>query len=231
MLRKYIFIAIYAAILCQGGAAFGQDAYTPDVVEIGGGNGYAFAPSPELTLTNGASIEFWVQCDWDTDPGYDPVIVSNAGPKGALYTIAILGDRSGLSLQAGGKIRSIVFDFKAPQMQYVAIVDFYESAAVLVNGSVVGTFDFGFADRPSAGFWVGSADGSTAPFKGAIAGLRLWDVALGRSDLVKYSTQDVTLPGAQHPEINALIAQSDFRNGALEIFAQTQITQNPTPQP
>ncbi len=227
MLRICIFIVVSVSILWRAGAAFGQEAYTPDVVELDGSNGYAFPPSPELTLQNGATIEFWVQCDWEKDPGYDPVILSNAGPKGALYSIAILGDRSGLSLQAGDNIGSISYDFKIPQMNYVAIADFSEGAAVLVNGSVVGTLNFGFADRPSVGFWIGTADGATAPFKGAIAGLRLWDVALDRSDLVKYSTEDVTRPDAQHPDINALIAKSDFQNITLNIFSENSIAANP----
>ncbi|MCF6276111.1 MAG: LamG domain-containing protein, partial [Robiginitomaculum sp.] len=176
MLRISSLVVVSFSMLWIAAPASAQNAYTPDVAEFDGSNSYAFPKNPSLNLTGGATIEFWVQCDWKTDPGYDPVVVSNAGSKGALYTISILGDRSGLSLQAGDKIGSVPFDFKGNHMNYVAIADFSDSVAVLVNGRVVGTLEFGFADLASGGFWVGSADGTTAPFKGAIAGLRLWGV-------------------------------------------------------
>ncbi len=210
--------------------ASGQNTYTPDVTEFDGTNGYAFPATNNLTLANGGTIEFWLQCDWINDPGYDPVILSNAGQKGALYMVSVLGDRSALSLQAGDNIDSVPFDCKSDQMNYVAIVDFSDSAAIMINGRVEGTLSFGFADVPSAGLWIGSADGTRAPFKGALAGLRIWDIALDRSELVKYSTLDITQADNQHPDLNALVAKSDFRNDTLEVFSNLEAEEPPTPK-
>lgn len=210
--------------------SYGQSAYTPDVAEFDGTNGYAYPATENLTLTGGGTIEFWLQCDWQKDPGYDPVILSNAGPKGALYMVSVLGDRTGLSLQAGDKIESVSFDCSSAQMNYVALVDFSDSSAVMINGRVVGTLDFGFADLPSTGFWIGSADGTRAPFKGAIAGLRIWDIALDRSELVKYSTMDVAQADNPHPDLSTLIAKSDFTNDTLEVFSDLDADEPSTPE-
>lgn len=196
-----------------------QQTYSPDPIYLDGANHLSFPASEAFDLKDGATIEFWVKCDWETDAGYDPVILSNMGGDGARYLIAITGDRTELSFQSGEHLQSTPFACNADEMQHVVLAEFAGSSAVMINGRVVGTFDFGFADLASQGLWIGSADGQQAPFTGAIAGLRFWDVALDRGDLVDFSVRDVFQPDAPHPELDALLVQSDFENDTLEIFA------------
>jgi hypothetical protein len=190
-------------------------AYIPDVAEFDGGGTYSFPAHPALVLADGGTIEFWVSADWSEDPGYDPVVVANAGSQGALYAIAILGGRDGISLQAGDFIGALPFDFSDGEMHHVAVVDMVDAVAMMVDGRVIGSLDANFKDLPSEGLWVGTADGFAAPFIGAIAGLRIWDVALSRADLVSYSIADVDDPSAPHPDLEALVAESDFSEATL----------------
>lgn len=217
-------------VLVTAVPASAQEGYTPYVAEFDGTNGYEFEASESLNVRDGATIEFWIQCDWKTDPGYDPVVLSNIGEEGSLYTVSVLGDRSGISLQSGDYIGTVDYDFSVQRMSHVAIVDFSDSSsAVMVNGSVVGTFNFGFSESRSAGFWIASADGAQSPFVGAIADVRIWDVVLDRRDIVDYSIRDVFDADAPHPEISALIAQSDFQNDTIDLFLDPEDLNTPNP--
>ena len=82
------FIPLLLLSLCA--ATTGAEQYTPDVAEFDGTTSLTFDPSPQLVLADGGTIEFWVVPDWTSDPGYDPVIICNAGPEGASYLVAML---------------------------------------------------------------------------------------------------------------------------------------------
>ena len=210
-------LAMFALLV--GTMPVAQAQHVPDVMEFRGNDGLGFPTDESLTLGDGGTIEFWVGVDWAQDPGYDPVVLSNAGPDGALYTIAILGDRLGLSLQSGAFLGDVAFDFRDGRMHHVALVDFSDAIAAMVDGQVVGWFDTTLPALRSAGFWVGTADGVNAPFVGAVAGLRIWSVALERATLVEYATRDIDDPQRPHPDLDQLIAKSDFHNAALALTA------------
>jgi hypothetical protein len=200
-----------SACLC-----FAQD-YIPDLAEFDGTSTYTFGPSSALSLAKGGSLEFWVMPDWSEDPGYDPVILSNAGPEGASYLVALLRDRDGIGILSGNQQRLVAFDFTDGQLHHVALTYLDGNMAVLIDGRVLGLFEIIIEDLPSSAFWVGTADGETAPFVGAVAGLRLWDVSLDRKTLVSYAARNVLSEAAAHPALRHLRAISDFRQDDLFI--------------
>jgi len=205
------FIPLLLLSLCA--TAFGAEQYTPDVAEFDGTTSLTFDPSPQLVLADGGTIEFWVVPDWTSDPGYDPVIICNAGPEGASYLVAMLRDRDGIAIAAGEEEDVVTFDFTDGQLHHVAVVQYEDGTAVFVDGEVAGTSDLRFQDLPSVGVWVGSIDGENNAFRGAIAGLRVWDVAVPQEELVAYALEDIF--AGDHPDLAWLSAISDFRTGEL----------------
>ena len=185
-------------------------AYTPDVGEFDGNNSMSFDPAPQLQLAYGGTIEFWVVPDWAEDPGYDPVIICNAGPEGASYLIAMLRDRDGIVIAVGDQEDVVAFDFTDGRLHHVAISQYEEGTVVFIDGHIAGTSDLRFEVRPSAGVWVGSIDGQNNQFRGAVAGMRVWTVVVEQETLVEYAMKDVF--SGQHPNLANLAAISDFNN-------------------
>jgi hypothetical protein len=209
-------------------AVAGAQDYTPDVAEFDGESTLEFDPSPAFWLGDGGSIEFWVAADWESEPGYDPVILSNAGSQGASYLIAVLRDRSGLGLRAGDAERYVAFDFSDGQLHHVALSYLEGALAVLIDGQVRGQFALQIDDLPMTALWVATADGNTGAFRGAIAGLRFWRVPLSQADLVTYATQDITADNVEHPAFDYLAAFSDFRNDEIIISEAADIQDEAT---
>jgi len=193
------------AVVAQG--------YTPDVAEFDGSNALSFDPAPQLVLADGGTLEFWVMPDWNEDPGYDPVIICSAGPAGASYLVAMLRDRDGIVFAAGDQEDVATFDFTDGRLHHVAISQFEDGIAVFVDGQVVGTSEVRALDLPSVGVWVGSIDGENNQFRGAIAGLRIWDVVIEQESLVTFAMKDVFAD--EHPDLQFLSVMSDFGNGEL----------------
>lgn len=191
-----------------------QDRYL-DIGEFDLETKVAFPPHDSLTMRGGGTIEFWVGADWTEDPGYDPTILSNIGPEGPLYLVAMLRDRDGIAFVAGKRTALVPFDFSDDQMHYVALSDVGDATIVMIDGEIIDETDIGFADLPSSGFWIGSADGATSPFVGAIANLRLWDVSVDPDDLLGFAMRDVEAPSAEHPDLDFLIGRSDFTEGGF----------------
>lgn len=207
-MKSMIFSALL--FLLPGGAAA---EYTPDLFEFDGGNALVFDTAPQLNLATGGTIEFWVVPDWDEDPGYDPAIVCNAGLEGPLYLVAMLRDRDGLALVAGGEEDVVTFDFADGQLHHVAISQLADGIVVIIDGQVAGVSELTFADLPSIGLWVGSIDGVNNQFIGAVAGLRFWRTVVEQETLVRYAMSDIF--EADHPDLDQLVAMSNFDEGGL----------------
>lgn len=189
------------------------NGYTPDVAEFDGSNALTFAPAEQLDLADGGTLEFWVAPDWTDDPGYDPVIVCNAGPEGASYLIAMLRDRDGLAFASGADEDVVTFDFSDGRMHHVAMVGLEDATAFFIDGRLAGLSELLIQDLPSVGLWVASIDGENNQFHGAIAGLRIWDTVVAQEDLVSFAMQDVF--EGDHANLTQLAAISDFANGEL----------------
>lgn len=215
--NRLVFVLLVTALMLVSVPPARAAGYTPDVAEFDGTSTLTFAPASELFLGAGGTIEFWVVPDWQEAPDYDPVVVSNAGPEGASYLVAVLRDRDGLALVSGDAEFLIAFDFTDTRLHHVAFV--YEDGHVAgyVDGQLKGATEFAMSDLPAQGIWVGTADGTTAPFVGAVAGLRIWGTALTREEIVAFAAEDVMAGDAGHPAYPYLRAVSDFTNDGLLI--------------
>lgn len=218
LLKRSIATAAALLIAC----ALSAQEYTPDIYEFDGSNALYFDPAPELELADGGTFEFWVSPDWTEDPGYDPTIISNAGPEGPSYLIAMLRDRDGLAFVSGEDEDVVTFDFTDGQLHHIALSQLDDGIVVFVDGQIVGTSDVMARDLADGGVWIGSIDGEMFQFEGAIAAMRMWDVVVSRENLVTYALKDIF--AGDHPDLEFLSAMSDFGAGKLLLVTDDQET-------
>ncbi len=185
----------------------------PDFLELDGSTNIYLLPDPEFSVLEGGTIEFWVEPDWTETPDYDPVVISAAGPDGPAYVIAMLREKEGIGLLTGDEEALWAFDFDDGQVHHVAL-NFYDGGVVaIVDGETLGLAAIEMADLVPSGVWIGSADGNTAPFVGAIASLRIWGVPVEPEVLDAFRYSDVLAPETEsHPDIDYLQVISDFNN-------------------
>lgn len=195
------------------GAGTVTHAYEPDVMVFDGEMSLDFPPSPRLVLAEGGTLEFWVAPDWSTDPGYDPVIITSAGPEGPAYLVAMLRERDGIAFAAGEEEAVFLFDFTDGQLHHVAISQYVDGIEVYIDGRQVGSEPIMALDLPVTGVWLGSIDGDNNAFRGVLAGLRLWQEVVPRETLVAFALKDIF--ENEHPQLEALAAMSDFTTAAL----------------
>jgi len=210
--RHWLPAQLLALLLLAAGAAAAQD-YEPDVIELDGSNSLAFDSAPQLALADGGTLEFWVAPGWQSDPGYDPVIVSYAGPEGAAYLVAMLAQRDGLVIAAGESEDYFAFDFSDSNLHHVAISQLEDGLVVMVDGQTLGVSDLMFADLPAESLWVGTINGQDDAFVGAIGAVRIWNAVIDAEELVAFALMDVF--ENDHPDIDNLSAVSDFTTRQL----------------
>lgn len=208
--------ALFTLCLClwAGFSLASAQDFAPDVGIFEGASTIALDPDPAMGFDSTGTIEFWVEPDWAEDPGYDPVIISNAGPDGVSYLVAILRDRDGLGVMSGDQVEYIAFDFTDGKMHHVALVQYEDVLIVYIDGKIQGRFEsFKMANLPSAGVWIGSADGEAGAFIGAIASLRLWGYPVQVKSLLTYAAGDLFKDEeSRHPGLDYLRGLSDFDN-------------------
>jgi hypothetical protein len=207
-MRSAIGFAIFAL-----SAPIAAQSYVPDLLELDGTVTLQFPADDRMALEGGATIEFWVQPDWKSDPGYDPVILSNAGEEGALYLVAIAREKDGLGIMSGDLFEMVPFDFTDGKLHHVNITDYGDTMLVFVDGVLISELPLTFKKRPSKGFWIGSADGENDLFVGAIAGLRIWDIPVDADNVLDFMMAPIApLEGKDHPDLKWLVGASDFQN-------------------
>lgn len=193
-------------------AVITEDGYALDTLRLDGTESLAFDANPALEPAEQATLEFWVQAGWDSDLGYDPVVVSSAGPSGAAYLVAIQRERDGLTLSSGDQLDTAPFDFSDGKLHHVALVDYGDTTTLIIDQKPIADLEVDLQPVPSEGLYVGTARGGDDAFTGAIGGLRLWDVAVDPANLAAYRLKDVNGADAPHPDIDHLALISDFQN-------------------
>lgn len=201
-------------------------AYVPDAIEFDGTEGLRFTSHPVLTLPDGGTLEFWIAADWSGDPGYDPVVLANAGPKNVAYLVAFGADRQSLKFQSGGHLGEVAFNFGDGKTHHVAIVDFGDSTFVIVDGQFVGAVAMSLQDLPTETLWLGAGYDNERPFIGVLAGLRIWDLPVGLEVLVDHALKDVTGADAEHPDIEFLVGHSRFDERDFYVSESVVIAKN-----
>lgn len=192
-------------------------SYSPDMMELNGDGGLFFEGHSAFDLNRVGTVEFWVAADWETDPGYDPVMLSSLSKSQPNYVLSILGDRSGISFQSGNFLADLPFNFSDNLIHHVALLNFDTGIMVVIDGKPIGEIAIDLPPQPSTALWIGSAYNDTASFKGAIGGVRFWDIPVERKSLVNYALKDVLSSAETHPDIASLLAISDFSNSTINI--------------
>jgi len=198
-------------------------AYTPDIGTFTGkDDSIVLPPDDRLEIAGGGTIEFWVSAGWTKDPGYDPVVIANAGPQGPSYMIFISGERDAIGVAVGDKVEMASFNFDDTRQHFVAVSDFGGEILLSIDNQPVATLPLGFAALPSSGLFIGSADGVTAPFTGKISGLRIWDTAVEPDVLAIYALNPlVGANGSVHPDIDSLVGVSVFDKRGFALAASS----------
>jgi len=206
-LARYLIPLLAAAMALPVSA---QEA-GPDFAEFDGSGGLVFEADERLILGPLGAIEFWVAPEWNADPGYEPVVVSNIGPDGPVYLVSVLATRDGIALFSGSNEAVVAVDFTDDVAHHVAINSYEDGIAVHVDGELKGVFDFSFADLPSYGFFVGTSDGENGNFVGAIGQLRIWGLPLDEEEIRAFATRNLlSRESGDHPAAPSLRAVSDF---------------------
>ncbi|NOX95543.1 MAG: LamG domain-containing protein [Alphaproteobacteria bacterium] len=220
-MQKLTSLMIGLGALLMSATGLSAQTYTPDILELDGANGLEFQPEDSYDIVGYGTVEFWVTPDWETDPGYDPVILSNAGEEGPSYLIALLRDRNGIGIVTGDREEIVAFDFTDGNMHHIAVNDYGDTLMVYIDHVLAGRFEPGLQQLPSSGVWIGTADGEASPFIGAIAGLRFWGAPVEPDNLKKYARKDI-FAGNGHPDLDYLTAMSEFDNRDVVVILDDQ---------
>ena len=216
-MMKSMIAAAAALTLAVSPAHLAAQEYTPDIIELGETGPFAFEPAPQLDLSAGGAVEFWVAPAWSADPGYDPPVLLNIGPEGISYLISVLRDRDGLVFANDDDEDVFLVDLTDGNLHHVAINVMDDGLEVFVDGTVVGTSDLRPSPLPSSGLYVGGLGvENTGAFEGAIGQLRFWNEPLYEEDIVAYRMRDVLdAQGEDHPDAENLAAMSDLSTGQM----------------
>lgn len=219
MRREMVFAAVTAAIIAgaAAGGAHGQ-SWRPPVAVFDGKTSVNFPADPSLELSGYGTIEFWVAPRWSTPPDDDPVILSYLGESGPLYTVVMTADRQAIGLMSGSDWDLTQFDFTDGKLHHVALVVMGEATEVYIDGKHNDTLMIGFSQGVGRSFHIGSLDGVFSPFKGGLAGLRIWNTTVSEADIDAYKMVDIfSREGRKHTDFDALVGASDFANGAMKV--------------
>ena len=204
-----------------------EELYTPDVMEFSGASTIGAEPDPAFSPAAAFTIEFWVAAGWESDPGYDPVVVAYGGLDTQTYSISVLRDRDGIGVLTGETELIAGYDFSDQKLHHVAVVAEDNAIAIVIDGQVRASFNETLLTGASDGLWVGTLDGETAPFIGAIGQMRFWKAALSVEALAAFATADIMSPNSgDHPYLDNISAISDFTAPALLIADSENSKQN-----
>lgn len=204
-----------ATVLLCAGLSNAQD-YRPPVAKFDAKSSVSFPPHPALEIGRYGTIEFWVKPGWTTQPDYDPVLLSYLGKAGPLYAVVMTRDGQAIGLLSGQDWDVTQFDFTDGKMHHVAFVILREVTEVYVDGKHEDTLLVDITDGEGRSFHIGSIDGIGSRFTGSLAGLRVWNTPLDGDTLNAFKLLNVKPAGSPspHPDIDALVGESWFEQGA-----------------
>lgn len=194
-----------------------QAEYVPDTIEFPQSAPLVINSQPVIALADGGAIEFWVVADWKANPGYHPVVLAHGSADTPLLEISIAAARDALIVRTGNTFGQFPFDFKDARTHHVAILDFDDHMVAFIDGKLTGAVAMSVKPGQADYLHIGSSEGGSAPFVGAISALRLWNMPLAPEDIANYALKDVRDPAAPHPELEHLVAISEFQNQGFAI--------------
>lgn len=205
-------LALLAAVPVPVQAQAQEAPYAPVMLTFDGTDALSYVPSSAMDIDGAGTMELWVRAAWQTNPGYDPAILSYQGPTGPRMALVVTGDAKALGVFAGRFYETIPFDFADGQLHHIALTFLADETLVMIDGQVRATLGFGMADLPANIFTIGAL-GEFSPFIGEIGQIRIWDEPIDPDVLVSFAWRPIASEGPDtHPDINALAGVSTFAN-------------------
>ncbi len=205
--------AITLGVVCYSANA----EYVPDTREFPASSPLVFNEAAALSLSGSGAIEFWVDPEWEGNPGHHPVILANGQRSQPNYQLSISADQTALIVQSGDQFGRFDYDFSTGSSHHVALLGYEERMVAFINGKLIGAVAMSFQTGPAGDFYVGSAADGQAAFVGALSGVRIWDVPVEPENIAAYALRNVNDELAPHPNLAHLVALSDFRNDTFQI--------------
>ncbi len=210
MIKTKSLSIIFLLIITQNSSVWAEK-YRPPVARFNGTENISLPGHVSLELVESGTLEFFVAAKWKGKAQHDPVLFSALTPKGPRYAIAITGDKQAIGLARDEDWDMAEFDFSDGKMHHVAFVVMNGVTDVYIDGKHEDTLLTGFGETEVTSFHLGSLNGKIAPFKGALAGLRIWDTPLDPDDLNRFKYVHIfSRRGMKHPDFDALVAVGDF---------------------
>jgi len=227
-LRPFLSLSIgLAAVLLASPARALEQSETPVVpLVLDGATTLRLDPDPSWEFESG-TLEFWVMALWDEDPGYFPCVVASrssaeaedpdapAGPT--RFSVHIAPGRDEIGFFNGSAWGSVPFDFSDERYHHVALVTAGGETEVIIDGDSRGKIGLGYGPGSGLPLSVGTSDGASEPFIGALWSLRLWRAPLELAAIRTLSNLEGP-PGESDPSGGSLVAYSSFRQGAPELL-------------
>lgn len=211
MMKQLSIIVFAVYIIAHSLPAFSGESKRPDTAVFDGTNSVSLPGHFALDVVASGTIEFFVAAKWRGKAPHDPVIFSALTPKGPRYAVAITGDKQAIGLAREEDWDMTEFDFSDGKMHHVAFVVMNGVTDVYIDYEHEDTLLTGFGSEDVTSFHLGSLNGAVAPFKGALANLRIWDTPLDPDDMKRFARLDIFSPkGLTHPDIDALVAVGQF---------------------
>lgn len=210
--QRYMLIASGLSTLAAAPLHAQEEAYAPVMLTFDGTDALSYVPSSAMDIDGAGTMELWVRAAWQTNPGYDPAIMSYQGPTGPRVALVVTGDAKALGVFAGRFYETIPFDFADGQLHHIALTFLADETLVMIDGEVRATLGFGMADLPADLFTIGAL-GEYSPFIGEIGQIRIWDEPIDPDVLVNFAWRPIASEGPDtHPDIASLAGVSTFAN-------------------
>lgn len=209
---KYLLPAALILGLTPQLAAAQDEAFAPVMMSFDGTDALSYVATSALDIDGAGTLELWVRAAWQTNPGYDPAVISYQGATGARMALVVTGDAQALGVFAGPYFARVPFDFSDQQLHHVALILLGDETLVMIDGEVRETLGFGMANLPADTLSIGAL-GGYSPFIGDIGQIRIWDEPIDPEVLANYAWAPIASAGPDaHPDLDALVGVSTFAN-------------------
>ncbi|MEN8158670.1 MAG: LamG domain-containing protein [Myxococcota bacterium] len=214
-------------LLC--GPALSQPEATPFTpLLLDGQTSLTVEASPGLELGDASTIEFLIATAWEAEDGVDgyPAVLGRREPyegdepegfaAATQYSVHVTPDRQAIGLFDGERFASVPFDFSDSELHHVALVTKEGRTTIYVDREARGTIELGLGEPSELPLHLGSSDGGSELFMGALPSVRLWRRAL-TAEQVAAIADVLGAPDDGSVSLDDLAAYGDFTNEEPEI--------------
>ena len=190
--------------------------------------------SPALDFGAESTLEFAIAAAWQDDDdvlGF-PAVVGRREPYDGSepavfeevthFSVHLSDDRRSIGLFDGTRYASVPFDFSDGGLHHVALVGAGGRTRVFVDRELRGEIPFTVGEPEDQALHVGSSDGQSELFAGAIASLRIWRAALTEAQVAAIAGV-FGLPDEAEAPLGALVAFTDFTGAEPQLWVATEV--------